>query len=799
MLGNYLVTALRQLWKNKFYSGLNTTGLVTGIVCFLFITVYVTHELSYDGFNQNKDRIYRLTLGSLEAGKMTSCVTGGVMPAVLKDEYAGIESFARFRHLPSLVTVGEKAFFEQRFFYSDSSVFNVFTFELVSGDAATALRDPFTIVLTRSTAERYFGQQDPVGHLMQVDETMTFKVTGVMEDVPANAHLHFDMLASTSSLLQHPQPNVRTWQLTSWYSHYFHNYILLEQSADPKAVGDAIRDAAKFHSDPTQYESFGKNMGLFLQPLRDIHLSPLFGEIEAQGDATVLIILGSVATVILVLACVNFANISMMLSLGRRREVGLRKTLGARKAQIWVQFTGEAFVLSFFAFVLSAVIAQSLLPWFNTFSGKDIHWGDILSQEALIAFACALVVTSLAGGLYPALASSSLTPAAILRGTLTHPRAFGIRKGIIVLQFTVSIVLVAGSLVVWKQVNYMLTRDLGLNASQVIVIPTYGDPRVNAKLDFFHKQLATIPNVVSSTTAESIPGEAVFGIVGIFEGHPIRNYSTLGIGYDYLETFGMELAAGRNFSREISSDTSTNCVIINEALARQLGWTAEQAIGKSYNMGNEIVRPGKVIGVVKDFHFNSLRNEIRPLVMSYIPFFFQQVPVRIDSDNIPTVIAAIGDVWKSVYPGRPFDFRFADASLQRQYDAEEKFGTLITCFSVLAIVIGLLGMIGMVSLDLAMRTREIGIRKVLGATVQNLVLKLSRGFLGLVTIAAAISLPLSWWLSAKWLSGFAYRIDTIGFVVLAPAFGIILLAGMVLTLQTMRRAGENPADSLRTE
>jgi putative ABC transport system permease protein len=799
MIRNYLLTALRQLLKNKYYSGLNAIGLMAGVACFVLITVYTAHELSYDTFHRNSDRIYRLGLGRIDENKMTSCVTGGVMPAVLKEEYTGIKSFARFRHLPSLVTTGDKTFFEQRLFYTDSAVFDVFTFPMIDGDPATALREPFTIALTQSAARKYFGDEDPLGKLLQVDETMTFKVTGVIEDVPANSHLQFDMLASAVSLSQHPQPNVRTWQLTSWYSHYFHNYILLEDNADPHAVDAAIRDAARVHSDPTQYESFGKNMGLFLQPLTDIHLAPIFGEIEPQGDRKVVLTLAGVAALVLMLACVNFANINMMLSIGRRREVGLRKTLGAAKAHIWLQFTGESFLLCLFTFLAAMAVVQTILPWFNSFTGKQIEWKDIFSLQAIAAYGIALMLTAIAGGLYPAFTSARLTPSEILKGSQREPRGFGFRKVIIIAQFTASIVLVAGAFVVWKQLGHMLGRDLGLSSAHVITIPTYGDPRVNARLDIFHRQLDNIPAVESYTTAESIPGETVFGIVGIFEGHPIRNYSTMGIGYDYLETFGMKLAAGRDFSREIPTDTSTNCVIINETLARTLGWTAEEAIGKSYNMGNEVVRPGKVVGVVRDFHFNSLRNEIRPIVMAYIPFFFQQVPVKIKSDDLQSTLADIGKAWKTIYPSRPFDFKFADDTLQGQYGAEQKFGKLITYFSVLAMMIGLLGMVGMVSLDLATRSREIGIRKVLGADTTNLVARLSKGFMALVVMAAVVSVPLSLWLANQWLEGFAYRIDSVTTLVLTPALAIVVISAIVLVLQTARTATANPVDSLRTE
>ena len=799
MIKNYLVTAFRQLWKNKFYSTLNSTGLIAGIVCFLLITVYVNHELSYDTFHEKGNRIFRLNLGSLKSCKMSTCVSGGVMPGVLNDEYAGIENFVRFRHLPSLVSYQSKAFFEERFFFSDSSVFNVFSFKLIQGDPRTALADPFTIVLTESAARKYFDDGNAVGQLLTVDETMTFKVTGIMEDVAANSHLHFDVLASTASLLQHPQPNVRTWQLNSWYSHYFHNYILLEQNADAAQVDANIREAAKLHSDQEMYQSFGRNMGLFLQPLGDIHLNPIFGEIESQGDRKILLILAGVAALVLLLASVNFANINMMLSIGRLKEVGLRKTFGARKSQIYLQFIGESLLLCLLTFAIGIAVVQASLPWFNSFSGKDIPWSAILAQNTVAIISGVVVLVGIVGGIYPAIATGKHAPAKVLKGITGARASMTVRKSIVIIQFAISIILISGSLVVWKQMDHMLSKDLGLDSNQVIVLPTYGDPGVAARFEVFFQHLREIPAVQSFAAAESIPGEAVFGIVGIFEGHEIRNFSTLGIGYDYLNTFEMELAAGRDFSREIQTDTSTNCVIINESLSRTLGWTPEQAIGKSYNMGNEIVRPGTVIGVVKDFHFNSLKQEIQPLVMSYIPHFFSKIPVRIDGTDMSATIEAVGKAWKAVYPSRPFDFRFADEALHQQYQSEQKFGKLISYFSVIAMVIGLLGMVGMVSLDLALRTREIGIRKVLGANLSGLVSHLSRGFLGLVIVAAAISIPLSIWVGDIWLADFAYRIDSVVLPVVLPAVAVILISAFVVCLQTLRTAMMNPADSLRTE
>ncbi len=801
MFRNYILIALRQLWKHKLYSGLNAIGLVAGVICFLLITLYIAHDLRFDRYHQKKDRIYRLGLGSLEEGFPRTSVSGGVMPHALQANYAGIEKVVRFRKLPSLVAVGETAHFEEKFFFTDSTVFDVFSFHLVEGDARTALTDPYTLTLTETAALRYFGRSaGVVGELLQVDESMTFKVTGVIEDIPDFSHFKFDFLASAATLPLHPQEAVRTYQLTGWYAHYFYNYLLLEEHADPKVVGRNIVDAHKYHSDPEQYKLYGTSMGLFLQPLTDIHLNPLYGEIEPQGDRTILYILAAVATLILVLACTNFANINTALSLNRRKEVGLRKTLGARSAQVMGQFLGEALLTGLFTFVISFALLPLVLPSFNLFTGKQIEWLLLLDGSIWITLAGALLLTTLLGGFYPSYMAQKFSAAGVLKGVVTGNRKFGFRKSVIVFQFTISMVLLAGALTISKQVRHLLSKDLGLSTDQVMVIPTHGDPQVLNKLTLFFDRLKQVPAVSSSAVCELVPGETVYGIIARFEGKENINFRTIGIGYNYLQTFQIELLAGRDFSPEHPLDTMVDRVIINERLARYLGWTPEEAIGKLYDRGGDGETPGEVIGVVKDFNFTSAKDNASPMVLAYAPNFFDKAVVRIGNGQaLPEAVAQVKQVWSTVYPNRPFDFRFADESVQLQYQAEKKFGKIFAYFSTLAILIGILGLFGMVSVELNLRTKEVGIRKVLGASMQSLIGLLSGDFLKLVLIAFALSLPLSWWLAQQWLSQFAYHLDNIIALIVFPGLGVVVLALLVVALQTFKGAKTNPVDSLRSE
>jgi putative ABC transport system permease protein len=801
MLKNYVLVALRQLWKNKFYSGLNVIGLVAGVACFLLIMLYIAHDLQFDQYHEKKNRIYRLGLGGIEEGHPRSAVSGGVMPHVLQQNYAGIEKVVRFRKLPSVVALGEKSAFEENFFFADSTVFDVFSFPLLEGDKHTALVEPYSVALTEEAAMRYFGRTERVtGQLLQIDESMTFKVTGVLKNIPDFSHFKFDFLASASTLPVHPQEPVRTYQLTGWYAHYFYNYILLDEEANAETVGKNIVDAHKYHSDPEQYKLYGTAMGLFLQPLTDIHLNPLYGEIEPQGDRTILYILAAVAGLILLLACINFANINTALSLGRRKEVGLRKTLGARKAQVFSQFMGESFLICLFTFLLGLGVIELLLPWFSAFTGKRIEWAYLLDLQTAAIFFGAIVTTALLGGLYPSFMAGRFSPAAILKGIAPGSRKFAFRKTVIVFQFVISMVLVAGALIISSQVKHMLNKDLGLSTEQVLVVPTHGDPQVLAKLPVFFERLKQVPAVASSSVCELIPGETVYGIIAKFEGQENLNFRTIGIGFDYLQTFKMELVAGRDFSRTQPMDTLVDRVIINERLAKYFDWTPEEAIGKTYDRGGDGERPGEVIGVLKDFNFTSVKNEIGPLVLAYSSNFFDKAVVRIDNtQDLQSSIDQIKKTWNSVYPSRPFDFRFADESVQQQYQAEKKFGNLFTYFSSLAILIGTLGLFGMVSLDLSLRTKEVGIRKVLGANIRNLVSLLSSDFLKLVFIAFFISIPLSFWLSHQWLSGFAYRLTSIELLIAIPPLGVLLLALVAVVLQTMKSALANPVDSLKNE
>ena len=459
----------------------------------------------------------------------------------------------------------------------------------------------------------------------------------------------------------------------------------------------------------------------------------------------------------------------------------------------------ESFLICLFTFILGVALIELLLPWFNSFTGKQIVWNQLFDLRTILVLVSAMMLTSLLGGFYPSVMAGRFSPAAILKGDGQGNRTFGFRKSVIVFQFVISMILIAGSVVISSQVKHMLTKDLGLNTDQVIVLPMHGDPQLLSKLPVFFDRLSQVPSVTSSSVCELIPGETVYGIIGKFEGHENLNYSTIGVGFNYLNTFQMDLLAGRDFSRNQPLDTLVDRVMINETLAQNLGWTAEEAIGKSYDQGGDGEHPGEIIGVLKDFNFGSLKTDVNPMVLAYLPYFFDKAAIRIEGPDMKASIEQIQQTWASVYSSRPFDFRFADDSIQMQYQSEKKFGRLFSYFSTLAILIGVLGLFGMVSLDLTLRTKEVGIRKVLGASMRNLITLLSRDFLNLVLIAFVVSVPLSYWLSQQWLANFAYRLTSIELLITLPSLGVLLMALAAVCLQTIKSARANPVESLRSE
>ena len=691
-------------------------------------------------------------------------------------------------------------FYENEFYFTDATVFDVFTHQFLEGNEKEALKEPNSLVITESRALKIFGSnKNIVGKTLTIDNQLNYVITGVIDDVEDNSHFKYHYLASIASIPTHHNEPLRTYQMTSWYAHYFYTFFRLEKNVEPTDLDQQIREAAKHHSDPDNYALYGTNMGLFLQPLSEIHLNPLNGELKPQGNKDTLAILGVIAMVILALGTFNYTNLTTAQSIKRSKEVGLRKTLGAAQAQLIHQFIVESVLITLVSLGIAMGIVLLTLPYFNSHFNSHLAIWTIETLPILVfVFACSLLA-GLIGGLYPAFVISSYKPTAIFRGIQKKRKGISFRKLIVLAQFAISMILISMTLVVYQQVAFMKNTKLGIDTEQIMVIPTNGNSSINSSFKLLKERLEQLPEVSQATIAELTPGDLFGGIIARFEGmQNNRSFPTTGVSFDYMKTFGLKLLAGRDFDVTISSD-STERAIINETLANQLGWSPEEAIGKSYDFGGDKITPGKVIGVMEDYHFNSLRSPIFPIVLTVRPDFFDKISIRLAGGNVANQVEKVREIWQSQYPDWPFEYYFADDHFYKEYEAEQKFGGLIFSFSVMALVIGSLGLLGIVLIDTRHRLKEICIRKTLGASISNILKILSGSYLKVVTASIAISIPLSTLFARNWLQDFAYQMKSYAWIILSAPFIVVLVALLTVVALSFNAANANPVEILRDE
>ncbi|OEK00941.1 hypothetical protein BFP97_05205 [Roseivirga sp. 4D4] len=800
MLKNYFKTTIRSLAKNKLFSFINIIGLAVGMAAVLVIFQYVTYEYSFDKFHENKSEIYRLNLGRLDTGVPSSATSAGVMGPILKDNYAGIKSFVRLRQFPSLVEHDETRVHEENFYFTDSSFFEVFSFELLEGKKDEVLQGPNTIVLTASSAMKLFGRTDNlIGEFIEVDNRMTYRVDGIAKDPEKNSHFSFSYLASIASVANHYNVPLRTYQFNEWYAHYVHTYLLLEENADVEHLQGLIVSASKEHSNPEYYELYGTNMGLYLQPLTDIHLNPMFGEIGVAGDMDNLYILASAGFIILLLAIVNYINLSTAQSMKRAKEMALRKTLGASGQQLVIQFLSHSVLLSLIAFFFAITLLQILQePLIQALGLPSESLSQFYSKYLLETTGLVLLI-GLLSGIYPAIRLSSSEPNNLFRERSSGKQRFLLRKVIIFLQFSISIALISSTIIVFSQVQFMKSQDLGIDTEQILLLPTYGNDEIHASYEVFRQRLTEIPEVASSTLAELSPGESIFGIISKFEGMgESKSFATIGVDYDYLKTYDISLISGRGFSREIATDTQER-VIINQRLCEELGWSVNEAIGKTYDMGGDGGTPGFVIGVVEDFHFNSLKQSIRPVAMVIAPNFYQKVAIKLNTSDFSGSLAALRDSWNQVFPQWPFDYSLVKEEFDQQYSSDRRFGNLFLLFTFLGLFIGALGVYGLIQLITEYRKRELSIRKVLGAELWRLVNLLSKEYVSLMLLAFVFSAPLVYFFMTEWLADFAFKVDIGWWMIGLSLVTIALICFCTIGLKIYQAAKSNPIDHLRYE
>lgn len=805
MISNYIKIALRSLARNKTFSFINIFGLATGLACCLLIAAYLYGELSYDRYSANANRIYRVEIQNSDNGHVDYYPNVDVAVGEgLKKTFPGIIASTRVQRGGDLfIKYGDKQFKEQQVAICDSDFLQVFSIPLLTGDPKTALVEPNSMVITSAFAKKYFGEEPALGKMLTIG-TRVFKVTGMIDKVPENSHFHFDAFMSATSYSG--LANGTTWSNIGPYT-----YLLLDKNTDAKKLEARFPEAVAKYVVPEVVHDMGvslaeaqKSVNTFifkLRPLTDIHLySHTSGEIEASGDINYVYIFGALALFILLLACVNFTNLSTASSDKRSREVGIRKVLGSVNRQLISQFLVESILLTFFAMLIAFGIVFLLLPYFNQLSGKQVEMGFFLTLPAIVVTIALVLLVGLLAGIYPAFFLSSFKILRVLKGSSSAPmKKSRLRNGLVVFQFAISTALIIATFIVYQQLHFMQNKKLGYDKEQMLVIKDAYALRANQEP--FQQRLMQDSRVVISTISWTIPGDATDGTQAFAkenksnESQAEIHTSIFHVDYNFLATLNMQLVAGRFFSKEFAADSSKT--VVNEAAVREYGWKGnEDALGKT------IVRSGQkeftVIGVVKDFHYASIKQKIDPAMM-LLGNNYGSLIVKLRTADIQGLLGNIKNYWNDFNPSRPLDYYFLDDHFASLYRAEEKTGQISTVFAVIAVLIASLGLFGLAAFTAEQRTREIGIRKVLGASVQGILFMLSRQFLILVLVAFVVSVPITWWAMHAWLQDFAYRVNVSWWVFLVSGALALVVAMLTISAQALKAALANPVKSLRSE
>ncbi|HEY4208928.1 MAG TPA: ABC transporter permease [Puia sp.] len=807
MLQNYFKTALRNLWKNKGFSAINIIGLAVGLATCLLIVFYVLDELNYDRWNTRADRIYRLD-GEIKFGGQhvfLAIAPPLAGPAMLQD-YPEVEQYTRFRWAPALlIRKGDQNIRESSLYYADSTLFEVFSLQVISGDARTALTKPHSMVISEKMARKYFNTPNAAGRTLLVNDSIPYTVTAVMRDMSAQSHFHSEIFIP---MLQ----NKSSRAADEWLSHNYPTYILLKDGADAARLEAKLPGMIEKYMAPlvktalnmslAELYKSGNYLGFSLTPLTSIHLhSNRMAEMGANGSMQYVYIFSAIACFILLIACINFMNLSTARSSNRAKEVGMRKVMGSARRQLVLQFILESTLISFLSLFLALGLVASMLPLFNHLSGKEISIA-VLARPWLIASLLVLgVVVGLLAGSYPAFFLSAFRPIAVLKGNLrTGFRRGWLRNSLVVFQFGISIFLIVGTVVIYQQLNYIRSKQLGYDRGHVLVLSnTY---TLGSRAHAFRDDLLKINGVEGVTSTSFLPtsydrNNDAFFLSPSMDPKGAVSMQIWPVDEDYISVLGMRLMEGRNFSRSFPTDS--NAVVINEVTARRMGsHPVGQNLYELKDVDTRQVAVWHVIGVVKDFNFSSLRDVVTPLAL-HLEENKGSMAVRIRTGDIPRLIAQVERRWRELAPGQPFDYSFMEDDFNAQYEAEQRTGGISLAFSLLAISIACLGLFGLAAYAAEQRMKEIGIRKVLGATVTGIVKLLSKDFLMLVLVAALIAFPFSWWAMHRWLQDFAYRIG-IGWQVFGLA--AVLAVGIALATiswQALRAAWANPVRTLRSE
>jgi putative ABC transport system permease protein len=807
MIKNYIKTAIRSLSKNKGFTAINVLGLALGLASCLLIIFYVFDELNYDKYNTKADRIYRVNEDIRFGGNSNSyAVAPAPLASALKTDFPEVEQVVRFRSRGGLqVKKGNQDIQENMVVYADPAIFKVFTLPMIDGDPGTALNDTHSVVITEKAAQKYFNRTNVVGQVLTINDTALYKITGVIKNIPKQSHFNFDFFISMASTPEGKDD--------AWFSSNFNTYVLLRPGTDFNKFQAKIPAFFESHAGPqlqsvlhltfAKFEQGGNYFRINFTPLTKIHLySNREAELGMNGNIEFIYMFSAIALFILLIACVNFMNLSTARSANRAREVGVRKVLGSPRKYLIAQFLTESIIVTLIGAIIAFFAAWALLPLFDQMSGKELTMTvQTMVWLVPLMIALVLIIGALAGS-YPALFLSGFQPIEVLKGKLASGFKGGmLRSFLVVFQFTISIFLIIGTLVIYNQLKYIQNKDLGYNRNQVFTVWNVNVLGNNAKA--FKQEVKQLIGVQNATMTGALPNAGYWNSSTVFKG-PIADQknSVLSQGWlvdeDYIATLGMKIQSGRNFSKDMPTDSTA--VIINETAEKMLGFKnpINQLIYYPQDSKASVLKPYHIIGVMKDFNFQSLRTNVTPLML-FMGDNKGGLSIRANAANIPALLNQIKSKWAAFSPNQQFNYTFMNQDFDAVYRTEQRMGTIFVSFTTLAIVIACLGLFGLAAYAAEQRTKEIGIRKVLGASMSTIVQMLSKDFIKLVLIAIIIASPLAWWAMNKWLQDFAYRIHIQWWVLAIAGSGAILIAFITISFQSIKAALINPVKSLRSE
>ncbi|RLC47494.1 MAG: hypothetical protein DRI23_11265 [Candidatus Cloacimonadota bacterium] len=796
MFKNYLKVAFRNLIKNKSLSVINILGLAISIaVCFL-ITLFILHETSYDKFHHNYEDLYRVTIkGQITGQPIEYAVSMVPLPTALKAEFPDVEAAAGVfpRQAKQLMSFEDKQFFETSLFKASAEFFDVFDYELLRGSKETVLSEPGSIVLTETLAEKYFGSADPVGETISLNETEEYTVSGVCADLPTNSHIKFNAVIQVPVMEDIEQ---------NWGSFSAHNYIRLKEGVDPEIFEDKIKNLAMEKMGITLEET-GMEFLLFLEPVKDIHLySNLSYNLGNNGSITYVYVFSIIALFILIIAYINFINLTTAHHTIRAKEIGVRKIVGANKSKLISQFLLESIILTLISMFFAFGLIELLQPTFNKLIGIELGFSLVAHWKYLVIGVSFMVFMAILSGLYPAIYLASFNPVSVIKGSVAGNKKSIFRNMLVVFQFIISIALISSTGIIYKQLQHFQNKKLGFDKNHVVILPLRSNESIE-KAEILKEQFRNINGVSNTCVSSNYPGAGASQGHGFFpEGHSEDQpwlMKTMNIDADFVETFKLNILAGRNF--DAANEVEGRNILVNETLVKKVGW--EDPVGKTFKdpfiRENEEMIPITIIGVLEDFHVNPLRDKIEPMVLYYNPPNRNFISIRLEPGNVFNILDNIEKMWKEMHPGMPFDYIFLNEHFNSIHHTERNLAITFMYFTVLAILIACLGLFGLASYATERRIKEIGVRKVLGSTVGEIVLLLSKDFSKLVILANIVAWPIAWYGMNKWLQNFAYRTE-IGYEVFIFSGLIALIIALItVSFRTIKAANSNPVKALKYE